>query len=126
MTFRPSNERGRSRTDYHAGRILIQHRKARLSQARRSPTVWSTKRGSVTIRFWSRGDLFTRWWIDWFSPPDPFYRYFRSGGIDLLISLDSFREIESNVTPARAERRSGTSYLAGAGVPVLNVKSAGW
>jgi len=26
MTFRPSNERGRGRTDYHAGRILIRHR----------------------------------------------------------------------------------------------------
>jgi len=26
MTFRPSNERGQSRTDYHAGRILIPHR----------------------------------------------------------------------------------------------------
>src|SRR6218665_2493271 len=25
MTFRPSNERGRDRTDYHAGRILIPH-----------------------------------------------------------------------------------------------------
>jgi len=26
MTFRPSNERGRGRTDYHAGQILIPHR----------------------------------------------------------------------------------------------------
>ena len=26
MTFRSSNERGRRRTDYHAGRILIPHR----------------------------------------------------------------------------------------------------
>src|SRR6218665_3199646 len=26
MTFRPSNERGRGRTDYRAGRILIPHR----------------------------------------------------------------------------------------------------
>jgi len=25
-TFLPSNERGRGRTDYHAGRILIPHR----------------------------------------------------------------------------------------------------
>src|SRR6218665_3302627 len=25
-------------------------------------------------------DLFTRWGIDLFSPPDPFYRYFWSGG----------------------------------------------
>jgi len=25
MTFRPSNERGRGRTDYHAERILIPH-----------------------------------------------------------------------------------------------------
>ena len=28
MTFRPSNERGRGRTDYHAERILIPHRLA--------------------------------------------------------------------------------------------------
>jgi len=26
MTFRPSNKRGRSRTGYHAGQILIPHR----------------------------------------------------------------------------------------------------
>jgi len=30
--------------------------------------------------FWSSGDLFTRWGIDLFSPPDLFYRYIRSGG----------------------------------------------
>src|SRR6218665_721329 len=29
--------------------------------------------------FGSFGDLFTQWGIDLFSPPDPFYRYFRSG-----------------------------------------------
>jgi len=26
MTFRPGNESGRSRTDFHAGRIIIPHR----------------------------------------------------------------------------------------------------
>jgi len=40
--------------------------------------------------FWSPADLFTRWGIDLFSPPDPFYRYFRSG--DRFISPpDLFR-----------------------------------
>src|SRR6218665_1834127 len=33
-------------------------------------------------------------------PPDPFYRYFRSGGIYLLVPPDRFRGTESNVTRA--------------------------
>jgi len=32
MTFCPSNERGRSRTDYHAGRILIPHLPTTITQ----------------------------------------------------------------------------------------------
>ena len=33
-------------------------------------------------------------------PPDQFYRYFRFGGIDLLVLPDRFRGTESHVTPA--------------------------
>ena len=50
--------------------------------------------------FWSPGNLFTRLGIDLFSPPNPFYRYFRSRGIDLLVPRTSLGGTESHVPPA--------------------------
>ena len=47
--------------------------------------------------FWSSG-IGLHDEIDLFSPP--FYWYLQSEGIDLLVTPDSFRGIESHVTPA--------------------------
>ena len=53
----------------------------------------------MLVNFDPPGDLFTRWGIDLFSPPDLFYRYFRSGDrfIGPQIALGG---IESHLTPA--------------------------
>jgi len=41
MTFHPSNERGRDRTDYHAGRIFIPHRHGLATDFNRRPIISS-------------------------------------------------------------------------------------
>jgi len=45
--------------------------------------------------------------IDLFSPPDPFYRYFRSGGSIYWFPRTALGGTKSHVTP---ERRTG-AYL---------------
>ena len=57
------------------------------------------------------GDLFTRWGIYLFSPPGSSYRYFRSGAINLFWPPDSFRGIESYLTPASEWRNSSIESI---------------
>ena len=47
--------------------------------------------------FWSPADPFTQWEIDFLVPQDPFYRYFRSRGIDLLVPRTALGGTESHV-----------------------------
>jgi len=45
MTFRPSNERERGRTDYHAGRLLIPRRRLCL------PVLWEPNSWHINSQY---------------------------------------------------------------------------